>query len=135
MPLIQWDDKLSVNVEEIDKQHQKLVQVINELQEAMQNRKGNEVLGKIIEEMVGYARTHFKTEEVYFDKFGYPEADSHKKEHAEFMDKVSDFKKDFDAGRIGLSVEVMNFLSDWLKNHIMGSDKNYSAFFNEKGLK
>jgi hemerythrin len=135
MPLINWTDSLSVKVGEIDRQHQKLVGMINDLNDAMRQGKGKDVLGKIVNELVAYAATHFKTEEKYFDQYGYPDADSHKKEHADFTKKVSEFKDGFAKGSMGLSIQVMDFLSNWLQGHIKGVDKKYSSFFNEKGLK
>lgn len=135
MALIQWNDSFSVKVAEIDRQHQKLVSMINDLSDAMKQGKGKDVLGNIISGLVSYTATHFKTEEKYFDQFGYPETDSHKKEHAAFVKKVTDFKDGFEKGKLGLSIKVMNFLSDWLKNHIKKTDMKYSQFFNEKGLK
>jgi hemerythrin len=135
MALIKWNDSFSVNVVEIDRQHQKLVGMINDLSDAMQQGKGKDVLGEIINGLVDYALTHFLTEEKYFDQFKYPDAISHKKEHTDFTKKVADFKAGFDAGKVALSIQVMGFLSDWLKNHIKKVDKEYSPFFNEKGLK
>ncbi|MGQ3684822.1 MAG: bacteriohemerythrin [Candidatus Loosdrechtia sp.] len=135
MALIQWNDSLSVNVREFDRQHQKLMAIINELNDSMKQGKGKDVLGKIINELAGYAGTHFANEEKYFAQFGYPEANAHKKEHNEFVHKVSDFKGGFEKGKIGLSVEVMNFLCTWLRNHIKVVDKKYGSFFNGKGLK
>lgn len=135
MSLIQWDDSFSVNVVEIDLQHKKLVEMINELHEAMRIGEGNAVLGKVIDGLVDYAVIHFQTEEKYFDKFGYPETDIHKKEHSDFAQKVAKFKDDFAIGKVCLSFEVMKFLSNWLKDHIKGSDKKYGPFFNGHGLK
>lgn len=135
MALINWNDSFSVNVAEIDQQHKKLVTMINELGDAMKQRKAKDVMGKIVNDMISYASTHFKTEEKYFDQFGYPETDRHKKEHTSFVQRVSDFKKGFENGKISLSIEVMDFLCDWLQDHIKGSDKKYSQFFNEKGLR
>lgn len=132
--MIQWSSALSVGVREIDGQHQRLVKLINDLDEAMRVGKGKEMLGRIVSELAGYARVHFSTEEKYFDQFGYPEAPEHRQEHRNFIEKVSGFKAEFDAGRLGLTIEIMSFLSDWLKGHILGKDKRYSAFFNEKGL-
>jgi hemerythrin len=135
MALITWGDKLSVNVAEIDKQHQKLIAMINDLDDAMRKGKGKEILSKIISDLMDYTRSHFALEEKYFDRFGYAETESHVKEHQVFVDKVSDFQIKYDTGRIGLTTDIINFLSDWLKKHIMGTDKKYSPFFNEKGLK
>jgi hemerythrin len=135
MALIQWNDSLSVHVAEIDQQHKKLIDMINELNDAMRGGKGKDILGKIINNLINYTATHFKTEEKYFAQFGYPDTDNHQKEHAAFVQKVTGFKDGFEEKRLSLTIEVMNFLSDWLKNHIMGTDKKYSPFFNEKGLK
>jgi hemerythrin-like metal-binding protein len=59
----------------------------------------------------------------------------HKKEHVAFVQKVTEFKDGFEKGKLSVTVEIMHFLSDWLKNHIKGTDRKYSQFFNDKGLK
>lgn len=135
MALINWSDSMSVRVAEVDKQHQKLIALINELHDAMRAKKGKEVLGKVIDGLIHYTKTHFSYEEKYFDQFNYPETTTHKKEHNGFVKKVVDFKQGFDDGRTFLSIEITTFLKDWLLKHIQGTDKRYSSFFNEKGLK
>ncbi len=135
MPLIQWSDALSVRVTAIDEQHKNLVRMLNELHGAMTQKRGKEVIGIIIASLIEYAATHFKTEEDYFDRFRYPDTEPHKQEHAAFVSKVKQFKKEYDEGAIALSVEVLHFLSNWLQNHIKGTDKKYSDFLNDKGLK
>jgi hemerythrin len=135
MAFIEWKDSLSVGIKEIDLQHQKLIEMINNLHDAMHQGKGKDVLGEIIKGLVGYADTHFLTEEKYFDQFGYPDTGSHKKEHSAFTQKIAEFKVGFDAGKLALSITVMDFLSSWLRNHIKVVDKKYGPFFNEKGLK
>jgi len=134
MSLIQWNDTLCLNISEIDQQHRKLVDMINELNDAMRAAKGKELLGKILSGLVAYAGSHFKTEERIFERLGYPETEKHKAEHAAFVKKVSDFKQGFEAGRLGVSLQVMTFLSDWLQHHIKGSDKKYVPFLHENGI-
>ncbi|GAB4177975.1 MAG: bacteriohemerythrin [Calditrichia bacterium] len=135
MALIEWNDTLSVKVHEIDLQHKKLVALINELNDAMRQGKGKEVVGKIINDLINYTLTHFQTEEKYFDRFDYPETESHKKEHANFVSKVSEFQDKFEKGSFSLSIEVLNFLSNWLRSHIKGTDMKYSQFFRDNGLR
>ena len=134
MTLITWTDDLSVKVSQIDNQYKKLVDLINSLHNAMKERKTNEVLSVTINELVKYALEHFKTEERYFDKYSYPMTEQHKKEHDNFVGKVDAFKGDFDSGKMMLSLEIMNFLKDWLVSHIKKTDMAYSDFFIEKGL-
>ena len=135
MAQIKWNDSLSVNVKEIDEQHKKMIAMVNDLNDAMSVGKGKDALGKILTGLISYTASHFKTEETYFDKFGYPDKMNHKKEHGAFVKKATDFKSGFDKNELPLTVEVLNFMGDWVKNHIKGTDKKYSAFFNQKGLK
>ena len=134
MALIDWNDSLSVSVAEIDRQHKELVALLNELHQAMGERRSVEALGAIIDGLVGYVASHFATEEKYFDQFGYPEAPAHKAEHAEFAAKAMDFKAGHEAGRVTLSIEILSFLADWVRNHIRDADMKYSALFREMGL-
>lgn len=135
MALITWNDSFSVSVAEIDQQHKQLVNLLNELNDAMRQGKGKDVLGKIISGLISYTATHFRTEERYFAQFNYPDTAKHKQEHAAFVEKVTAFKNGFDSGKLSLSIEVMSFLSDWLNSHIKGSDMKYSKFLNDKGVK
>ncbi|HWI14253.1 MAG TPA: bacteriohemerythrin [Burkholderiales bacterium] len=135
MSLIQWNATLCLDIAEIDRQHRMLVETINELDDAMRQGKGKDLLGKILNRLVGYAGTHFKTEERYFAQLGYPETEKHKTEHLAFVTKVTEFKQAFDAAKLGLSVPVMRFLSDWLQDHINGSDREYAPFFHQHGVR
>jgi hemerythrin len=135
MALIQWSDSLSVQVAEMDRQHQKLIGLINDLNDAMSKGKGKEIVGKTIDGLLNYTRTHFTEEEKLFGQFNYPDADSQKKMHKKFIDKVVEFKQQLDSGKIGLSIAIIDFLSDWLKNHIQMEDKKYGPFLNQQGVK
>lgn len=135
MPLIEWNDKMSVKVKELDNQHKKLINMINELGEAIETNKEQYYLGGLLGQLMEYAVVHFDTEESYFRKFAYPENFLHKKEHKSFVRKVVVFKNKFDKGEAGLSAEIIDFLSTWLKQHILQTDMQYGEFFNERGLK
>ena len=135
MALIQWSNSLSVNIDSIDKQHQRLIDMINQLNDAMRQGKGKEVAGKIVEGLISYTRTHFAFEEKYFAQYGYPETEKHIKEHKEFARKATEFQSDFGKGKLTLSIQVINFLSDWLRTHIQGTDQKYVSLFQQNGVK
>ena len=133
MPLMEWNDKLSVGIGTIDTDHQKLVSMANELFEAMRNAKGKEALGRILDGLVGYTKTHFAREESYMGKHLYPAATGHKAEHAAFVKTVLDVQAKYHAGETAvLSMQVLNFLRDWLVKHIQGSDRALGAFLQGK---
>jgi hemerythrin len=84
--------------------------------------------------MMDYTSYHFATEEKYMALFHYPGFQSHNAEHEEFVRQVAKFQQQFEAGRLGLSIDVLRYLSSWLLNHILGSDKAFGPFFNSHGL-
>ncbi len=129
-----WSEELSVGVSEIDDQHKRLILLINTLHDAMLAKQGKQAVSGILDELASYTVYHFKTEEQYMEKFGYPAYQSHRLEHGSFIQSVDSFMNDYSAGKLGLSIDIMNFLRDWVSNHIKGTDKKYSAFFREKGL-
>ncbi len=135
MEFYPWTEKLSVGIPGIDKQHKELVRMINQLHDAMSSGKTNQVLGKIIRGLVDYTKFHFGTEEKIFDKINYPFKASHKMEHNKFVKEVVDFQKAFESGGLMLSLKVMNFLKDWLNNHIMGTDKKYVPYFSKENVR
>jgi len=129
-----WTSDLTVNVREIDDQHKQLLKMINDLYAAMKSGQGQAVQEKLLTGLADYTVYHFDNEERYFDRFGYPEARDHKRMHTELKAQVTDLIGKFQSGQAALSVELFDFLKDWLVNHISKTDRRYGTFFNEHGL-
>uniref|UniRef100_A0A831UAW2 Bacteriohemerythrin n=1 Tax=Geobacter metallireducens TaxID=28232 RepID=A0A831UAW2_GEOME len=134
MALITWSDTLSVKVKQFDDQHKKLVDMVNQLFDAMKTGKGNQVMGDILKQLIAYTQTHFAAEERLMKQYGYPDFEAHKKEHNALVMQVLDLQKQFQEGKAVLTQNVMTFLRDWLSKHIQGDDKKYGVFFNGKGV-
>lgn len=135
MAFVSWSDNLSIGIIQIDAQHKNLVNMLNNLYDAMTAGKGKDVAPKILKEMSGYALTHFATEEKLMQQHGYPEFEAHKREHEAFVKKVQEFNAEMQKGNLGVTSQVANFLKTWLVNHIQGTDKKYGPFLKEKGVK
>lgn len=136
MALMQWNDRLSVGVEMIDTDHKKLVSMVNELHDAVAAARGKDVLGKVLDGLVDYTKSHFGREEAEMKKFGYPKAAQHAQEHAALARQVLDVQAKYRAGNTQvLSMEVMAFLRDWLLKHIQGSDRALGVFLMEQKKK
>jgi hemerythrin len=135
MPLIDWKDSLSVNIAEFDGQHKNLIALINRLHAAMLEGKGKTVLEPILGELLDYTAYHFTAEEKAMKQSLYTDEHRHRKEHTEFVDKVRDFQRQFIQGKLFVSIEIMNFLKDWLFTHILDTDKKFGAYLNTKGMR
>ena len=125
MDLMQWNETMSVGVDEIDAQHQQLIRLINEAYEAMQML-DEQRMTNLIDKMQDYAVAHFSTEEEYMKKYGFPELESHKFQHVKFNDTVRDFREKLDS-KTNLS-KIFVFLSRWLASHIMETDMQYVPY-------
>ncbi len=135
MAYIEWDGKYSVNVAEIDDQHKRLFELVNDLLEALKVGRGKDVLVNIFARLMDYTIIHFNTEEKYFNMFDFEGAASHKKEHKEFKTKISELRKNFEDDVPLVSVEVMDYLVDWVTQHVTGTDREYIKCFNDNGLR
>jgi hemerythrin len=135
MPLMTWTEKMSVGVKQLDDDHKKLVDMVNQLYDGISTGKGKEALGPILDELINYTKIHFGREEALFAKTGYPVAADHKKEHDALTKQVLDVQAKFKNGASAiLSLEVMNFLKNWLVGHIQGCDQKYGPHLNAKGI-
>lgn len=126
--LIIWNEKYEIDRGIIDEQHKKLIELINELYAAFIDGNAQNVIKEVIDELVEYTKYHFKEEESMFERINYPERKRHKKEHTDFVDKVSSFRDSIKIGKLSLTYDVMNYLRSWLQNHILLSDKKYISY-------
>jgi len=135
MSLITWKEEYSVGVAEFDNQHKKLIDLMNQLHDAMKSGMSKQALAPILSELIDYTKTHFGNEERMFSLHKYSDLNTHKREHEKLTQQVVEFQKDFQEGKTSISIDVMNFLRNWLVGHIAGVDKKYTQFFNSKGIK
>ena len=136
MPLMTWNDKLSVGIATIDNEHKRLVGMVNDLYDAVMAGKGKDSLGKILDGLIDYTKVHFAHEEQFFAKTGYADAVAHKKEHDALAKQVLDVQAKYKSGAVStLSLEVLNFLKNWLANHIQVSDKKYGPHLTANGIR
>lgn len=120
--LAHWSDSLAIGVATIDEQHKLLVSYINELHRAVQQGQEETVVLDILDALVEYAVSHFSTEEVFFTHSAYPDTERHIAIHEQFKAQVAQFRKEVEAGSATVGMDVLEFLKNWLIEHIQGTD-------------
>lgn len=133
MALFEWNPKLSVGVTKFDEQHKELIRLINDLHEAMLKGHAKEALSDVLKRLANYTVVHFKDEENLMQQHGYSRLSNQIEAHSKLIAQLKDIEKKHTEG-MPITMEVMNFLKDWLSKHIIGEDKTYGSFFNEKGI-
>ncbi len=132
MAFLAWTDQFRLNVKEIDEQHKYLFSLLNRLHNSVIEGAEQSALDKVLAELIEYTVYHFNSEEKLLKENNYPELDIHKQEHDELTRKVIELQTKFRDGSATISFEVLDFLSDWLTKHTMGSDQRYAAFILNK---
>ncbi len=130
--LFKWDDSFSVGVPEMDEQHKKLFRMVNDLYKAMKEKRAKEAMNGIVDELISYTAKHFKEEEQVMKKAGYRDLAQHQEIHKALVGKVLDVQKKLKSGQSTVGIDLLNFLKDWLVNHIKGTDKKYGAHITGK---
>lgn len=135
MSFMTWNENLSVGVHALDDQHTVLVETLNDLHAAMMKGQARTITGKLLHSLVDYTRDHFAAEEKMMAATGYPELPQHRIKHQDLTKQVEEFVGRYEKGDITLSVNLLNFLSDWLTKHIQGDDQKYGPWMNEHGVR
>ncbi len=133
--MIEWNDKYSANISLIDEQHKKLFEIINKAIIVKKHRNVTKNVLGILDEMTEYALKHFETEERYMKDFNFPEYQAHRNEHIDFTNNSIDYKNRVIGGDFQILNEILEYLKQWLVNHIQVTDKKYIDCFKKNGLK
>ncbi|WP_108649336.1 bacteriohemerythrin [Dongshaea marina] len=136
---IRWDQKtMGLEIELIDHQHQRLIQIINHLAELLETTEfSSDEISLLLGNIADYSYYHFQTEEHYFDTLGYSGSAGHKAEHRYYIEQYKAFLKNYkrNGGDRQMAEDILKFLSDWWVSHICISDKQYVPLFREHEIK
>ena len=132
--MFEWRNEYSVGIGSVDAQHKVLFATAGELYNAMATGHSRDVMGRLLDRLIQYTKTHFAHEERLMQQHGYPGFQVHKAEHDALTARVLKFQSDFQQGRVTMSVQLLQFLKDWLECHIKGSDQQYSPLLKAKAV-
>jgi hemerythrin len=131
---ILWNEKMSVGVTRIDEHHKQLLGIMVKLRNTMQAGKDREEMHNILSDLVSYSKYHFSAEERLMQTYRYGQYEKHKKEHDDYVAKISDFLLQFGRGDKKLPDDLFGFLRQWLVEHILNSDQTAFTFLRKKGV-
>lgn len=120
-------DEYYIGIDSIDEQHKKLFQIAEDTYNLLNNAyivdKYDHIVA-LINELREYTATHFTEEEAYMESIKYKRFLSHKVQHQEFLDKINEIEiNDLEENQDSIIMDILNFIYDWLVNHILETDK------------
>lgn len=135
MAYFTWQDKFNTGIDDVDRDHKILADLISQLHDAFASGKGDQTIGPVLAVLSDYTDYHFKREEALMNRYGYPQAEEHKAEHDSLKSKVFEIRRRFEAGEgAAIGNELLAFLHFWLYFHILDVDMAFREFFVERGV-
>lgn len=125
-----WTENLSVGVENIDSQHKKLFEKADQLFEAGKTGKTKDYIAQMLGFLDTYTKQHFRDEEAYMVKIGYPGIEAQKTEHKNFIAALTKLTKEYETsgGNIAVIINANQMVIEWLNKHISGLDKQIGVY-------
>jgi methyl-accepting chemotaxis protein/hemerythrin len=121
-----WTKELEFGIEVIDTQHKKLIDLINNLYNSMKSNKGLDSLLPVYDELLEYTVYHFDFEEDFIKKNGYEHVPNHRQLHEKLKADVMAQREKFVSGEAVIGFNLLSFLEDWVRNHILIQDRKYA---------
>lgn len=133
MAVIVWKEIYETGIVALDNEHRKLVEGINQLYEAVRDKRSEEVLGDVLAMLELYTVDHFQHEEKLMAEYHYSGLEEHQKIHQDLIDSLQEMKAGATSGTEELARELLKFLRTWLLEHILNVDKEYGSFLESRG--
>ncbi len=127
--MIEWREQYSVGNRELDKQHMRIIEIINELSSKLAKNHGDEhqIFISIIDQLLDYTQYHFTTEELLMRESGFTGLSSHIKVHTALVENLLLKKERIVKKEFITAMEMVVFLEEWLVDHILGEDMKYKG--------
>ncbi len=132
---MEWENRLSVGIQQFDDHHKELIRIIAELRESKNSGENHVYLKNLLFELLSYTKYHFTAEERIMEKFNYQQLNEHRLEHHKLTEQVENFLEKYSEGKSDLDEQLFEFLKKWLFEHILQTDKKMGNYLQIRGVK
>lgn len=123
MALIEWKTDFETGVEDVDHEHQELVELINELHAKLETDADQDTVADFLGEVFARISAHFALEETVMRKHAYDEYAAHKADHEALLDDIRDIMDAHAAGDYSdYATALSDAVRDWFVNHFKTKD-------------
>ncbi len=128
-----FDDRFRLGIAVIDQQHERFVAYLNDTWDALERGDSKDEFLHILNQLLDYVLEHFSTEEALMRQYGYPGLVEHRDAHNRTSDELFAFDMPLMVEEPEAARSFLNFLTDWLKHHILQVDRELAAFLKAQG--
>jgi hemerythrin-like metal-binding protein len=130
----QWSSAFNIGVPRIDRQHQRLAELLNEFHGSCSLPGPDCAVYPVLNALVRYAEEHFRGEEALMEETRYPESLRQKREHEKFAFAIFAFNERLQARGAEVAEEALSFVKNWLLDHILQMDRKMGDYLRDRGI-
>ena len=123
--IVKWSDELGVGVRAFDRDHRRLVEMLNEIAYAIDAESSPKAVAELIRQLAEETEDHFSREEAFLRGCGYPGLDRHVVEHHRLLEEIRETASRVETGDIAEDEALRTFIHHWLIDHVVAFDKDY----------
>ena len=127
---MEWKEAYSLQIPEIDKEHQIMVEYVTVVERAIANGEPASAVEAAIGRLASFAVTHFGFEETLMRIQEYPGSEDHMESHQRFLMELKAIQEQ--AGSSSPSKHFVGFLHTWLERHFLADDRLYASSLTSK---
>ncbi|HEX8960033.1 MAG TPA: hemerythrin family protein [Geobacteraceae bacterium] len=135
MLIAKWSERYSVNIEEMDGQHKKLLNLMNGLDDALQGGKDGKLIAALVSDLNDCVEVHFREEEKLMEGLNYPHLGAHKSQHLHFLVQFHMMNSAYQSGHLELVQIFVQYLKNWFVFHLFSEDRTYGAFVESRNTR
>lgn len=132
--LLEWNDDLTLGIQEIDQQHEQLISLANQILDGFKHEKSKKEIKDALRNFIDFTSYHFGTEEEYFAQSNYTKSKEHILEHKAFIKKLKAFQTEYSSNKKTKGGDISTYILSWISNHINIEDRLYIEEFKKLGL-
>jgi len=126
--VIEWDSSYELGIQTIDDHHRKLIELLNKSYNLLLHSTDKEWMQFILYELAEYADYYFGSEEYLMNTVSYKGLMPHIDKHNSFKDQLAVLMKDYLSQSPNVNTDIILFLSDWLRKHILIEDRKFTTY-------
>lgn len=128
MYLVTWNAQYSIGIDELDEHHRHLIFSLNKIYDIFVNEASAWDLAQVFDALTDYAQHHFTAEESLMQKWDYPDFDTHRILHNQFVERLKEKREIVCDCNHRFAFELLTFLNSWLLSHILNADAKFGKF-------
>jgi len=127
-----FTENLKFGVAGIDRQHRRMIRIVNDLLDAVSNRDVGEAEIRLLDELVRLTDVHFRTEEEWMRRYQYEHYEVHAESHAHLLGELIALRDGLFTRHEVLNRKVVFFVRRWLEQHLLSSDRELAVAIRDR---